>query len=255
MVTYTSAMDDLFRALGDPTRRRILDLLRERDGMTVSDLDARIALSRFGVMKHLAVLEEAGLVVARRDGRYKHIHLNAAPIQQIADRWIAPFVQPWASMTSALKQHVEKENEMTTQSDFVLETYIRATPERIWAALTSPEDTRAYYFGSEVHSDFRPGSPIRYMWPEDKLMLDGRVIEADPPRKLVTTFRPHWGEGEPRETEVMFTIEPAGDAAKLTIVHKGLIAAEDGIRTGWMKIMSGLKTLLETDKPLMLEAA
>ena len=100
--------DAVFRALSDPTRRHLLDLLFERDGRTLGELDAELEMTRFGVMKHLRVLEEAGLVVTRRSGREKLHHLNAVPIRQIHDRWIDKYTERRVSALLELKNELEE---------------------------------------------------------------------------------------------------------------------------------------------------
>lgn len=105
-----SRVDEVFRALADPTRRALLDELFQRDGQTLSQLESRFAMTRFGVMKHLRVLEEAGLVVTHRQGREKHHHLNPVPIQLIHDRWVSKFAEGWTSALSRLKHDLEKED-------------------------------------------------------------------------------------------------------------------------------------------------
>ncbi len=113
MVTYYSAMDDgdrVFKALADPTRRFLLDLLFTRDGRTLSELDAELEMSRFGVMKHLRILEDAGLVVARRSGREKLHYLNPVPIRLIHDRWIDKYNERRVSALVELKHDLEKGN-------------------------------------------------------------------------------------------------------------------------------------------------
>ena len=104
-------MDDVFRALADPTRRSLLDELFREDGQTLSALEARLPITRFGVMKHLRVLEEAGLVTTKRRGREKLHFLNPVPIRLIHDRWVGKYAQPWASALSDLKQDLENEKE------------------------------------------------------------------------------------------------------------------------------------------------
>ena len=102
--------DDLvFRALADPTRRLLLDALFEQDGLSLQALCERCGdITRFGVMKHLAVLEGANLVVSRKEGRTKRHFLNPVPIQQIADRWISKYAQPFARAMAGLQQHLEQ---------------------------------------------------------------------------------------------------------------------------------------------------
>jgi DNA-binding transcriptional ArsR family regulator len=102
-------MDEVFKALADPTRRGLLDALFERDGQTLSELESRLPMTRFGVMKHLRVLEEAGLVKTRKRGREKLHFLNPVPIRLVHDRWVSKYAQPWTAALSGLKQDLEKE--------------------------------------------------------------------------------------------------------------------------------------------------
>jgi DNA-binding transcriptional ArsR family regulator len=99
--------DRVFKALADPTRRFLLDALFARDGRTLTELEAELAMTRFGVMKHLRLLEEAGLVVTRRSGRTKLHFLNPVPIRLIHDRWIDKYTEPWSAGLSALKHRLE----------------------------------------------------------------------------------------------------------------------------------------------------
>ncbi len=101
-------MDDVFRALADPTRRSLLDELHKRDGQTLGQLEERHAMTRFGIMKHLKVLENARLVVTRRRGREKLHFLNPVPIRLIHDRWVGKYAEPWAGALSDLKRKLEK---------------------------------------------------------------------------------------------------------------------------------------------------
>ena len=96
-------------------------------------------MTRFGVMKHLRVLEDAKLVVTRKSGRFKYHYLNALPIQEVADRWMAPYGKPLARFALDLKNNLEGSRPMATKPDFVLETYIRTTPKALWDALVNPE--------------------------------------------------------------------------------------------------------------------
>ena len=102
--------DAVFKALADPTRRHLLDRLFERDGRTLTELESELEMTRFGVMKHLRVLEAAGLVVALRSGREKLHYLNPVPIHEVHARWIAKFEQPRLDALAALKQHLEGED-------------------------------------------------------------------------------------------------------------------------------------------------
>src|SRR5947207_6870616 len=101
-------MDEVFRALADPTRRSLLDELFEADGQTLSALEQRLPMTRFGVMKHLKVLEEAGLVVTRKRGREKLHFLNPVPIRLVHDRWIDKYTERRVSVLLELKTELEE---------------------------------------------------------------------------------------------------------------------------------------------------
>src|SRR5881394_3101455 len=126
-------MDEVFKAMADPSRRTLLDALFDRDGQTLSALEEQLPMTRFGVMKHLKVLEEANLVTTKRRGREKLHFLNPVPIRLVHDRWVSKYAEPWAAALSDLKKDIEtKENVM----EKVFEVYIKTTPERLWEAIT-----------------------------------------------------------------------------------------------------------------------
>jgi uncharacterized protein YndB with AHSA1/START domain/DNA-binding transcriptional ArsR family regulator len=243
-------MDVVFRALADPTRRTLLDELFRQDGQTLTALEQRLTMSRFGVMKHLRVLEEAGLVVTRRRGREKLHFLNPVPIRLIHDRWIDKFTEPWTAILSGLKHRIEEES-----MEKIFEIYIKTTPDRLWEAITNAELRGKYTFGVEVKSDWTPGS--RYVGiPRQSPTLtisEGENLEVDPPRKLVQSFRALWSDDVKREgtSRVTWEIEPVGDSCRLTVIHDQLReGANPEIYGGWPMILSGLKTLLETGELL-----
>ncbi len=246
----------MFKALADAHRRTLLDVLSQQDGQTLSALCDHLPMTRFGVMKHLQILEEAGLITTRRIGREKFHYLNPVPIQMVYDRWVSKYARPWTQTLTGLKYTLESET-MSQKPDHVLHTYIRTTPERVWQALIDGEMTAQYYYASRVESDWKVDSPYRYLGPDGRVLIEGTIIEIDPPRRLVTTFRPLWvGEAEGAAvTQVTWEIEPAGDACKLTLTHAGLEPGHPlslGMIDGWARIVSGLKTLLETGEPLAL---
>lgn len=243
-------MDAIFKALSDPTRRQLLDTLRDRGGLSLTELEQGLGMTRFGVMKHLKVLEEANLVLTRRDGRFKYHYLNALPIQEVADRWMAPYAKPLARFALNLKNALENEPPMADKPDFVFSTYIRTTPDRLWDALTNPEMTQQFYYGGRVQAELRPGGNFSYLAPNGEINLHGEVIEIDPPRKLVTTFRATWAEAGGETTRVMYEIEPMGEVCKFTMTHFDYEKSKAGVEEGWPIIVAGLKTLLETGKPL-----
>ena len=243
-----SRVDEVFRALADPTRRALLDELFCDDGQTLSALEARFAMTRFGVMKHLRALEDAGLVVTRRRGREKLHFLNPVPIRLIHDRWVSKYAEPWVAGLSDLKQRLE------TTVEKVYEIYIRTTPERLWEAITDPEIRAKYNFGAAARSDWQPGSRIEVGAAKAPSLLgEGEVLEADRPRRLVHTMRALWSDDVAAEgfSRVTWEIEPIEDSCRLTVVHDELRdGAHPELYGGWPMILSGLKTWLETGELL-----
>jgi uncharacterized protein YndB with AHSA1/START domain len=254
-------MDAVFKALGDETRRHLLDRLRERDGQTLAELEATLGMTRFGVMKHLKVLEAASLVVTRRSGRFKHHYLNAAPLQEVIDRWIEPLVlKPMAREVLDLKARLEGETEMTTMTetrpDYVLETWIRTDPDTLWKALTEGEMTARYHFAkARFEADLRVGGAYSFVTPEGVRMLSGDFIDIQPGKRLEMTFVPGWMGPDPVASRYVYEIEAAGDACKLTVLHFGLPADQGGVREGWSKVVASLKSYLETGEGLSFPPA
>lgn len=245
-------MDAVFKALADPTRRQLLDALRDRGGLSLTQLEEGLGMTRFGVMKHLKVLEAAGLVTATKSGRFKHHYLNAVPIQELADRWIAPYQKPFARFALDLKTMLETPKLMADKPDFVLVTYIRTTARELWDAIVNPDKTSQYYFGGRVQADLRVGGRFYYLDPKGEMNLDGEIIEIVPERKLVTTFKALWAAPGAETTRVTYEIEEVGEACKLTLTHFEAEKARAGVEQGWPQVIAGLKTLLETGKPLAL---
>ena len=240
----------MFKALADPTRRSLLDELFRDDGQTLGQLDARFEMSRFGVMKHLKQLEDAGLVVTRRRGREKLHFLNPVPIRLVHDRWVSKYAEPWASGLSGLKQELEREMEPTMEK--VFEIYIKTTPERLWDAITDPATRAKYNFGAGAHSDWTPGSRVELQAGEF-LLGEGEIVEADPPRKLVHTLLAHFSPEAEAEgsSRVTWEIEPVADSCRLTVVHDQMReGACEQLYGGWPMILSGLKTWLESSELL-----
>jgi uncharacterized protein YndB with AHSA1/START domain len=242
-------VDEVFRALADPTRRKLLDELFRQDGQTLSALEGRFPMTRFGVMKHLRQLKEAGLVATRRRGREKLHFLNPVPIRLVHDRWVSKYAEPWAAALSGLKSRLEAEMEK------VFEIYIRTTPERLWEAITDPEQRAKYNFGSTYSSDFTPGSRIEVSHPNaDGLLGEGENLEVDPPRRLVQSMVALWSDEARAEgtSRVTWEIEPVGeDSCLLKVTHDQLReGASDELYGGWPMILSGLKTWVETGQEL-----
>ena len=242
-------MDAVFKALADPTRRSLLDELFEDDGQTLSALERRLPMTRIGVMKHLRVLEEAGLVTTKRRGREKLHFLNAVPIRLVHDRWVSKYAEPWAATLTGLKRKLEEE-----VMEKVFEIYIKTTPERLWEAITDGEMRRQYCFGVGLATDWTPGSRYEGIHPmAPGALYAGENLEVDPPRRLVQSFDALWSDDVKREgtSRVTWEIEPVGDSCRVTVTHDQLReGANAEIYGGWPQILSGLKTLLETGESL-----
>jgi uncharacterized protein YndB with AHSA1/START domain len=239
-------MDAVFRALADPTRRSLLDELFRQDGQTLSSLERRLPMTRFGVMKHLRVLEEAGLVSTRKRGREKLHFLNPVPIRLVHDRWVSKYAEPWAASLSGLKDRLEQTMEK------VFEIYIKTTPDRLWEAITDSELRSKYNFGMGVESDWTPGSHYKAAAGAFAI-AQGENLEVDPPRRLVQSFNALWSDDVKSEgtSRVTFDIEQVEDSCRLTVTHDQLQeGANDELFGGWPMILSGMKTLLETGETL-----
>jgi DNA-binding transcriptional ArsR family regulator len=242
-------MDEVFKALADPTRRSLLDELYERDGQTLSELEQRLPMSRFGVMKHLKVLEGAGLVTTKRRGREKLHFLNPVPIRLVHDRWVSKYAEPWAAALSGLKQRLEEKT-----MEKVFEIYIKTTPEKLWEAIVDEEMRQKYSFGVGVASQWTPGSSYEAVHKGAGIAIsEGENLEVDPPRRLVQSFTALWSDDVKAEgtSRVTWEIEPVGTSCRLTVTHGQLSeGANDELYGGWPMILSGLKTLLESGESL-----
>jgi uncharacterized protein YndB with AHSA1/START domain len=241
-------MDAVFRALADPTRRDLLDRLYRQDGMTLLELTSPYSMSRIGVMKHLQVLEDAGLVVTKRRGREKLHFLNPVPIRLVHDRWVSKFAEPWAAGLSEIKQRLEKPMEK------VFEIYIRTTPERLWEAITDRATRAKFQFGCHIDSDWAVGSRYELSNPKAAdLISEGENLIVEPPLRLVQSFVALWDGNARAEgtSRVTWEIEPVGDSCRLTVTHAQLRdGADEAIYGGWPMILSGLKSWIETGEVL-----
>ena len=238
-------MDTIFKALADPARRTLLDSLRTKDGQSLQDLEAQLGMTRFGVMKHLAVLEDAKLIVTRKEGRFKYHYLNALPLQQAIDRWIEPLlVKPAARAVLSLKTQLEGETAMS-KPDFVMQTFIKTSRDRLWAALEDENNVAHYHFMAS-HADRSGDKTVMYL-PDGTPLLTNILIKADPKSRMEMTFEPHWADMPP--SRVVYLIEEEGAHCSLTIEHYDLnmpVVAGEGVADGWARWASGLKTWLET---------
>jgi uncharacterized protein YndB with AHSA1/START domain len=226
----------------------LLDELFREDGQTLGALQERFEMSRFGVMKHLKQLEEAGLVVTRRRGREKLHFLNAVPIRLVHDRWVSKYAEPWVTGLSDLKHRLESPMEK------VFEIYIRTTPERLWDAITDSDTRSKFQFGNRITSNWTPGSHFEMTHPGAPGPLgEGENLDVDPPRRLVQSMVALWSDDVKSEgtSRVTWEIEPVGDSCRLTVTHDHLReGANPELYGGWPMILSGLKTWIETGQVL-----
>ena len=249
-------MDDVFKALADPTRRSLLDELFREDGQTLTALESHFGMTRFGVMKHLKLLEEAGLVVTRRRGREKLHFLNPVPIRLVHDRWVSKYAEPWTAKLSDLKGQLEGGQATKIKEDGmekIFEIYIKTTPEKLWEAITNTEMRSKYNFGARIKSDLKNGGTFTQSTPDGSILGEGKNLAVDPPRKLVQTMTALWSDDVKKEgtSRITWEIKPVGDSCHLTVTHDQLReGANEQLYGGWPMILSGLKTLLETGELL-----
>jgi uncharacterized protein YndB with AHSA1/START domain/DNA-binding transcriptional ArsR family regulator len=248
----------VFRALADPSRRRLLDLLFERDGRTLTELESELPMTRFGVMKHLRVLVDAGLIATRKVGRERLHYLNPVPIQLISDRWMHKYSAARASALADLKTALEGGKAMTTGSKprLVYQIIIKAPQARVWEAITTSDFTSRYYYGATLETDLTVGSPFTYHRPNGATIVEGTVVVSEAPSRLVHTYHSLWPPmNEDAPTRVTWELEsmPAG-VTKVTVVHDDFeseTATYKGLQGGgWTWILSNMKTLLETGEPM-----
>lgn len=240
-------MDQIFKALNDPARRRLMDSLRGQNGQTLTQLQEQLDMTRFGVMKHLKVLEDAHLVVPHKLGRFKYHYLNPLPLQELIDRWIDPFLQPQVKALSALKTNLE--TQVMTKPDFVMETFIACTHDALWDALTKGDHIGQYHFACQkVDGNIgAPGDRLDYTFPAGGHMLSNKVIAVEPKSRIEMEFLPNWGDDK-TPSRCVYIVTQTASGMKLTIEHFDLPLSQAGIKEGWARFASGLKTWLETGR-------
>ena len=248
MLAMAAAMDQVFKALGDPTRRRLLDRLHGRNGQTLGELCDDVGMARQSASQHVAILEAANLISSVRRGREKLHYLNPVPLHEIQERWIDKFERPRLRTLSAVKRQAE-EAEMADRPTYVYVTYIESTAERVWHALTDAELSGAYW-GHRNVSDWQPGSAWEHQRTDGSGIADvaGTVLEAVPPERLVITFAGPTEQRADGPSRVTFTIEPYEAIVRLTVTHEDLAdqAEYDAASAGWPAVLANLKSLIET---------
>ena len=251
-------MEDIFKALSDKHRLQLLDALKEEDGRSLGELETVLPhLTRFGVMKHLKVLEEALLIQTRKVGRFKYHYLNTVPLQEISDRWISRFAAPFSEGLVDLKNNLERVTIMDAQTKpkHVFTTIIQSSVEDLWSALTEPSEIQKYFFGLNLKTDWKKDNEIRFVKENGDNEIIGKVLEVVPMTKLAHTFKGVCTPGQENDapSRVTYEIENLGKACKLTLVHDEFDGETETYKNtggGWPTVLSGLKTLLETGRPL-----
>lgn len=254
--------DAVFRALADPTRRRLLDALHERSGSTVSELCEGLDMRRQSASQHLELLEAANLISTVRSGRRKLHYLNPVPIREIQSRWIWKFEESHLATLEDVRRRAEEKSMSETSvaatgtvPDYVYTTYIRATAEDVWDALTD-RDTTARFWGHAQVSEWTVGSRVDHVRVDGSGISDatGRVVEVNRPHRLAFTFDEPGRFDDPtlEPSLVTFEIESYREIVKLTVAQARLSSVEvrDAIGQGWPTVLANLKTLLETGEVL-----
>ena len=248
--------DDIFKALADPSRRKVLDIAKQNPGITVNEMTDQFDFTRYAVMKHLKILEDCSLIVSKKEGKFRMLYMNAVPIQTIYDRWISKYSAHFAGSLTKLKYQLEKGDEMSNQNpEYVFVVYIKSTIEKVWEALTNKEMTKQYYYGMELKSDLKEGSKIEYHGKnkegEHYIPVAGEIVEIIPNKKLSHTFTFIHSDDKP--SRATYEIEESEGLVKLTLTHdqfEGETETYNSVREGWPLILSGLKTYLETNEPI-----
>lgn len=254
-------LSPVFKALSDESRRRILDIVKNKPGISVGELTDFFEFSRFAVMKHLKVLSEANLLNIEKKGKFRSIHLNAIPIQMIYDRWISQYSKHWATSLTRLKYQIEGESRMEELRQ-IYTLYIKTNVDKLWDALIQADITPEWFDGMKVQFEPKAGAKLTYdiKTPDGNQLsvVEGNVLEFNPKKKLVYTFRL---SAEPkatsdRESRVTYELDPVGpDSVKLTVTHDdfdGKTHTFFGVSQGWPRHLSNLKTYLETGKGMNL---
>ncbi len=243
-------MDKIFNALGDKSRRYLLDLLYERNGQSLTELSSKLDMSRQAVTKHLKILESANLVIPVWKGKEKLHYLNPVPLMQIYSRWISKFDENRIQGLYELKYDLEHPKEVK-MNGFVYQIVIASSADKVWASLTKPEFTEKFWFGRKINSDWTVGSPVSVITPDGSAEVTGKVLEYSPNQRLSYTWQTPEETAE-QATTVVFELQEMGPLVKLTILHDIDVSAAkfQQAAAGWTFILNGLKTYLETGAPM-----
>lgn len=264
-MVHDDELDRTIRALADPHRRAMLAALRAQDGQPVRELEALMpALGRHAVLKHVRVLEEAGLVTTRKVGRSRLVQLNPTPIVELARRWLDDYAA-FAGLTLArLRDHLEIERDRpnpggtmsTTTRTLVATVVIEATPERIWQAMIDPDESSRWFFGGRVRSDWGRGDAIEWLDADGDSLIAGEITAIEPRVRLAHTFSATWSPETAADpvSDYEWLLEPMGESlTRVTVTHsnvqEGTPTAEQ-VDGGASLVISSLKTFIETGRTL-----
>ncbi len=244
-------MDDaVFRALNDPSRRLLLDALFDCDGQSLGELTELLpSMTRYGVMNHLAVLEDAKLIITRKDGRRKLHYLNPVPIQMVHERWITKYTERKVRVMTQMKSSLEDAAQQVP--DHIYQVIINAPTDVVWNAIVDGDVTVEYFYGTRVESTWKVGDTVSYLYADGTVAADGEVLAIEPGVMVDRYFHPRWdadleAEGPARE---IWRVDDFAGATKLTIELYDTPAGTktyDEFTGGFVYIVSGMKTLLET---------
>lgn len=241
-------MDTIFHALSDPKRRKMLDLLREAPGLTVSELDAHFECSRFTTMQHLGVLAKAELITSKKVGKFKHHYLNPVPLQYIYDRWLSAYSAFWAQGLMQLKYTLEEAMETCTATmiTHTQSLFIDAPRARVWAKLTTPDVVLPFFHYSILRlaeDVFAEGVDLIYEHKGEPHIV-GSITHFEPKSKFAHTFQFTALNDEP--SLVTWTLSDEGTGTRLELVHAHLdpvskTAKNATSERGWPVIVARLR--------------
>ncbi|NYD55085.1 ArsR/SmtB family transcription factor [Microbacterium pseudoresistens] len=266
----TDILDRTVRALADPHRRILLDALRAQDGRALRELEPLLPeLGRHAVLKHVRVLEDADLVTTRKVGRSRLVHLNPVPIVELARRWLDDYSAFAGLALAGLREHVETESATEKQQKeqgrvnmsaetrtLVATVVIEATPDRVWQAIVEPEQSRRWFFGGLVRSEWRVGASIEWTSAEGASLIAGEITAIDEGVRLAHTFRATWSSETAADpaSHYEWLLEPMGpELTRVTVTHTGVpvgTASDEQVDGGNSLILSSLKTFVESGRTM-----
>jgi DNA-binding transcriptional ArsR family regulator/uncharacterized protein YndB with AHSA1/START domain len=247
-------MDEVFKAINDPSRRLLLDELYERDGQTLGELCAHLpGMTRYGVMNHLRILEEAELVTTLKQGRQKFHYLNPVPIRLVHDRWISRYAEPRVGAIAGIKARLETGEREMDKPVHIYKSYIRGSVEDVWDAITNPDKTVQYFYGTLVDSTWEVGAELNYNYADGTPASTGHIISIDTPKRLEFMFHALWDEqlrveGPVREVWALAEVNGMVELS-IELFDAGEKTLED-FSNGLAYIVAGLKSLVETGEAL-----